>query len=111
VICVVSDASSKQNSFFWPIPCESCEEYFLDGNDSKKEYEINRESEPERIQQPTIPSETETNGKSLKNIKCDREWTEVHYKRTRKNRTESQGRKKTGEGLMGQKRTWRKELV
>jgi hypothetical protein len=47
----------------------------------------------------------------MKNIKCDREWTEVHYKRTRKNRTESQGRKKTGEGLMGQKGTWRKELV
>jgi hypothetical protein len=77
----------------------------------KKDYEINRESEPERIQQPTIPSETETNGKPMKNIKCDREWTEVHYKRTRKNRTESQGRKKTGAGLMGQKGTWRKELV
>ena len=78
---------------------------------AKKDYEINRESEPERIQQPTIPSETETNGKSMKNIKCDREWTEVHYKGTRKNRRESQGRKKTGEGLMGQKGTWRKELV
>jgi hypothetical protein len=83
----------------------------IPGRLCKKEYKINRESEPERVQQPTIPSETETNGKSLKNIKCDREWTEVHYKRTRKNRTESQGRKKTGEGLMGQKGTWRKELV
>jgi hypothetical protein len=72
---------------------------------------MNRESEPERIQQPTIPSETETNGKSMKNIKCDREWTEVHYKGTRKNRRESQGRKKTGEGLMGQKGTWKKEFV
>jgi hypothetical protein len=44
----------------------------------------------------------------MKNIKCDREWTEVHCKGTRKNRRESQGRTKTGEGLMG---TWRKELV
>jgi hypothetical protein len=32
-------------------------------------------------------------------------------RRTRKNRTESQGRKKTEEGLMGQKGTWKKELV
>ena len=69
------------------------------------------DAEFERIQQPKIPSETETNGKSMKNIKSDREWTEVHYKRTWKNRRESQGRKKTGEGLMGQKGTWRKELV
>jgi hypothetical protein len=41
----------------------------IPGRLSKKDYEINRESEPERIQQPTIPSETETNGKSLKNIR------------------------------------------
>jgi hypothetical protein len=33
------------------------------------------------------------------------------YKGTRKKRRESQGRKKTGEDLMGQKGTWRKELV
>jgi hypothetical protein len=77
----------------------------------KKESEINCESEPKRIQQPTISSETETNGISLKNTRFDREWTEVQYKGTRKNRRESQGRKKTGEGLMGQKGTWRKELV
>jgi hypothetical protein len=31
----------------------------------KKGYEINRELEPERIQQPKIPSETETNAKPL----------------------------------------------
>jgi hypothetical protein len=77
----------------------------------EKDNEFNRELECERIQQTKIPSWTETNGKSMKDIKCDREWTEVHYKRTRKNRTESQGRKKTGEGQMGQKGTWRKELV
>ena len=41
----------------------------IPGRLSEKDYEINRESEPERIQQPTIPSETETNGKSLKNIR------------------------------------------
>jgi hypothetical protein len=46
----------------------------------------------------------------MKNIKSDREWTKVHYKGTKKNRRESQGGKKTGEGLMGQKGTWRKEL-
>jgi hypothetical protein len=83
----------------------------IPGRLSEKDCEFNRELEFERIQQTKIPSGTETNGKSMKNIKCDREWTEVHYKRTRKNRTESQGRKKTGEGLMGQKGTWRKELV
>ena len=83
----------------------------IPGRLSEKDCEFNRELEFERIQQTKIPSETETNGKSMKDIKCDREWTEVHYKRTRKNRTESQGRKKTGEGLMGQKGTWRKELV
>ncbi len=78
---------------------------------SEKEYKINCELEPKRIQQPTIPSETKTNGKSKKNIKCDREWTEVLYKGTRKKRRKSQGRKKTAEGLMGQKGTWKKELV
>ena len=83
----------------------------LSGRHYEKDCESDRESEFERIQQPKIPSETETNGKSMKNIKSDREWTEVHYKRTWKNRRESQGRKKTGEGLMGQKGTWRKELV
>jgi hypothetical protein len=40
---------------------------------------------------------------------CDGEWTEIRYKRTGANRTESQGREKTaGEGLMGQKGIWRR---
>jgi hypothetical protein len=41
----------------------------------------------------------------MKTMKNDTEWTEVQYKGTRKNRKESQGRKKTGEGLKGQKGT------
>ena len=76
-----------------------------------KEFEINRRTDFQRVQQTKIPSEDETNGKSEKTIKHVGDWTEVHYKRTGKNRTESQGRKKAGEGQMGQKRTWRKELV
>ena len=45
----------------------------------------------------------------MKNIKQVGEWTEVHYKRTGKNRTESQGRKKAGEGSgVTEKGTWRK---
>jgi hypothetical protein len=76
-----------------------------------KEFEINRRTDFQRVQQTKIPSEDETNGKSEKTIKVVGDWTEVHYKRTGKNRSESQGRKKTGEGLMGQKETWRKKLV
>ena len=78
---------------------------------SDKEFEINRRMDFQRVQQTKIPSEDETNGKTEKTIKHVGDWTEVHYKRTGKNRTESQGRKKAGEGQMGQKRTWRKELV
>ena len=74
----------------------------------KKDYEINRESGPKRIQQPKIPSEAETNGKPLNIIESKEEWTLVHSKSSKKNGKESQGKKKTNEGLMGPKRTRRK---
>jgi hypothetical protein len=66
----------------------------------KKDNEINRESEPKRTQQPKIPSEAETNGEPLNMIESKEEWTLVHSKSSKKNGKESQGKKKTEEGVM-----------
>ena len=75
---------------------------------TEKEFEINRQTDFQRVQQPKIPSEDENYGKSMKNIKQVGEWTEVYYKRTGKNRTESQGRKRAGEGSgKTEQGTWR----
>ena len=75
---------------------------------TEKEFEINRRTDFQRVQQPKIPSEDENYGKSMKNIKQVGEWTEVYYKRTGKNRTESQGRKRAGEGSgKTEQGTWR----
>ena len=66
----------------------------------------------QRVQQPKIPSEDENYGKFTKNIEHVGEWTEVYYKRNNKNRTESCGRKKAGEGSgRKEKGTWKRALV
>jgi hypothetical protein len=54
-----------------------------------------------------IPLEAETNGKPLSITESKEEWTLVQSKSSKKNRKESQGKKKAEEGLMGPKRTWR----
>jgi hypothetical protein len=74
---------------------------------SKKDFENNRESEPKRIQQHKIPSEAKTYGKPLNIIEGMEEWTFVQSKCSKKNGKESQGKKKTEEGLMEPKRTGR----
>ena len=77
-----------------------------------KEFEINRSTDFQRIQQTKIPSEDENYGKSMENIKHVGDWTEVHYKRTGKNKKETQGRKKTEEGSgETEKGTWKRSLV
>lgn len=77
-----------------------------------KEFEINRSTDFQRVQQTKIPSEDENYGKSMKNIKHVGDWTEVHYKRTGKNKKETQGRKKTEEGSgETEKGTWKRSLV
>ena len=64
------------------------------------------------VQQPKIPSEDENYGKSKEIIKHVGDWTEVHYKRTGKNKKETQGRKKAGEGSgETEKGTWKRSLV
>ena len=45
--------------------------------------------------------------KPLNIIEGEEEWTLVHSKSSKKNETESQGKKKAEEGLMGPKRTRR----
>ena len=78
----------------------------------KKEFETNRRMEFQRVQQPKIPSEDENYGKFTKNIEHVGEWTEVYYIRNNKNRTESCGRKKAGEGSgRKEKGTWKRALV
>ena len=46
----------------------------------EKDFELNRATEFQRVQQPKIPSEAENYGKSMENIKHVGEFTEVHYK-------------------------------
>ncbi|KAI2496491.1 GAG-pre-integrase domain [Fragilaria crotonensis] len=77
-----------------------------------KEFEINRTTDFQRVQQTKIPSEDENYGKLEENIKHVGDWTEVHYKRTGKNKKETQGRKKTEEGSgETEKGTWKRSLV
>jgi hypothetical protein len=62
---------------------------------------------PKESNNTKIPSEAKTYGKPLNIIEGMEEWTFVQSKCSKKNGKESQGKKKTEEGLMEPKRTGR----